>query len=96
MCVDDARPGRARGKSETLPIPRPADAALASGAWRLQGNGCGNRSRCSSSPRNSYVLPDEFAEKKLKHRLDELLDGWNGLRRLPYLMSKDIGFIVKS
>jgi Lysozyme like domain len=39
-------------------------------------------------------LADNSAEKRLKNKLDEALDEWNGLRRLPYLMAKDIGYVV--
>ena len=40
-------------------------------------------------------LADNATERKLKHKLDEALDEWDGLRRLPYLMSKDIGYVVE-
>ncbi|TDD92506.1 transglycosylase SLT domain-containing protein [Actinomadura rubrisoli] len=41
-------------------------------------------------------LGDDLLENKLRHRLDEALDDWDGLRRLPYLMSRDIGYVVEA
>ena len=40
-------------------------------------------------------LADSSLEKRLKNKLDEALGEWNGLRRLPYLMAKDIGYVVE-
>lgn len=40
-------------------------------------------------------LADDVMRRKLKRKLDEALDDWDGLRRLPHLMSRDIGYVVE-
>jgi hypothetical protein len=39
-------------------------------------------------------VADKATERGLKSKLDEALDDWAGLRRLPYLMARDIGYVV--
>jgi hypothetical protein len=41
-------------------------------------------------------LADSAAGRKLVRKLDEALDDWDGMRRLPYLMTRDIGFVVEA
>jgi hypothetical protein len=39
---------------------------------------------------------DPAQTKKIRHALDEALEDWQGLRRLPPMLSKDIGYLVEA
>ncbi len=39
---------------------------------------------------------DRRAEAQLRRRLAHALDDWDGLRRIPFLLSRDIGYVVES
>ncbi|HZM83499.1 MAG TPA: hypothetical protein VFC19_47900 [Candidatus Limnocylindrales bacterium] len=41
-------------------------------------------------------LQDPAKTKKIQHALDEALEDWQGLRRLPPMLSKDIGYLVEA
>lgn len=41
-------------------------------------------------------LADGSDERRLKHALDDALEEWSGLRRLPHLLARDIGFVVEA
>lgn len=41
-------------------------------------------------------LGDPARTKKIQHALDEAIEDWQGLRRLPPLLSKDIGYLVEA
>jgi len=41
-------------------------------------------------------LDDPAKTKKIRHALDEAIDDWQGLRRLPPMLSKDIGYLVEA
>lgn len=41
-------------------------------------------------------LADPAKAIKIRHALDEALEDWQGLRRLPPLLSKDIGYLVEA
>ena len=58
-------------------------------------DGVYRRCRWERAELGGLNLADNATERRLKHKLDEALDEWDGLRRLPYLMSKDIGYVVE-
>ena len=41
-------------------------------------------------------LSDPAKTAKIRHALDEALEDWQGLRRLPPMLSKDIGYLVEA
>jgi hypothetical protein len=52
--------------------------------------------KCRGAAADVGKLPAGPVSKKLKHALDEALDDWEGLKRLPDLLSRDIGFVVEA
>jgi hypothetical protein len=58
-------------------------------------DGVYRRCRWERGELGALNLADNATERKLKRKLDEALDEWDGLRRLPYLMSRDIGYVVE-
>lgn len=55
-----------------------------------------HRCRRERADLGTIDLPDGKLERRLRDRLDEALDDWAGLRRLPFLMTRDVGYVVEA